>query len=428
MHSHPIQKALLFLTIGALISCNAGNQSVAQSPSPSPASGRTAHALPTKPLPPGFESYKDPQSTGRLIFVKSSDGPASATAAMRQFLSSLHSVFDGPLHVTAATGDPQDTLVQVMLITEIGGQPVDAIASVATTRGSSIAGIMYDHSGSLRTSYSRLSSYFSKEIGQPVQTKEASTEPDLSTWTRRTGGDGSTSVLMPPNWQLASVANGTAILNGPGKEQVVLGFQTFVAPGNPGYAPYMAPEQALGWFLRARGVQLVRISDRENKAQLNPGGQAELMMAEIAQSDGSRYKTACLVMTNPMAMNIWKFFITYIAAPEDRFDAARPTMMGIWNNWKLDPQYVQSHIKHAEETAAQTRAMIMEGAQRSMHAFDNVNEAIDEAIRDVSTMENTGTGKRVETQIGSEQQVIDACRRRGVSCRVVPTNQLVQPQ
>lgn len=86
------------------------------------------------------------------------------------------------------------------------------------------------------------------------------------------------------------------------------------------------------------------------------------------------------------------------------------------------------HLEHAEEVSAQTRAMIMEGAQRSMHAFDNVNEAIDQAIRGVGTMENTDTGKRAETQIGTERAVIDACRRNGMNCREVPVNELVQSQ
>lgn len=151
-------------------------------------------------------------------------------------------------------------------------------------------------------------------------------------------------------------------------------------------------------------------------------------MVEIAQQDGTRYKAVCRVITNPMGMNIWQFHLSSMAAPEDRFETSKPTMTAIWNNWKLDPRYVKEHIEHAEQVAAQTRQMIMEGAQRSMHAFDNVNEAIDQALRGVSTMENTDTGKRAETQIGTERQVLDACRRRGISCREVPTDELVQPQ
>lgn len=423
MHPYRISKALLFVTVAALISCNAGNQSIAQTQSSSAANGRTSSSLPTRALPAGFQSYKDPQGNGRLIYIKSGEGPASARTAMRQFLASLNGVFDGPLHITAATGDPQDTVVQAILSSQMAGQPVEAVAAVATSKGSSIAGLMYDRSGSLRTSYPRLSSYFSKQIGQPVQTK--STAPDLSTWSRRTGGDRSTSVLMPADWELATVASGTAILNGPNKEQVVLGLENFVMPNSSGYAPYMAPEQALAWFLRKSGLQLVRILQHD-PASRNGAGQEELMMVEIAQQDGARYKAVCRVITNPMGMNIWQFHLSSIAAPIDRFEASQPTMVDIWNNWKLDPQYVQQHLKHAEETAAQTRAMIMEGAQRSMHAFDNVNEAIDQAIRGVSTMENTGTGKRAETQIGTERQVIDACRRNGMSCREVPIGELVQ--
>ena len=424
MHPYRIPKALLFIAIAALISCKATNQSIAEMQNPS-TKGKTSHALPARALPQGFESYKDPQSTGRLIYVKSGDGPASAKTAMRQFLASLNGVFDVPLHITTATGDPQDTVVQAVLTTEIAGQPVEAVASVATAKGSSIAGLMYDRSGSLHASYSRLSSYFSKQIGQPVQSKEASAAPDLSSWTRRSGGDGSTSVLAPANWQLASVANGMAVLNGPNKEQVVLGFETFVSPNSRGYAPYMAPEQALAWFLRNNGLQLVQMLQHDPPSR-NASGQEELMMVEVAQQDGSHYKAVCRVITSPMGMNIWQFHLSSIAAPEDHFEASKPTMIAIWNNWKLDPQYVQQHLEHAQEVAAQTRAMIMEGAQRSMHAFDNVNEAIDQAIRGVSTMENTGTGKRAETQIGTERAVIDACRRNSMSCREVPINELLQ--
>ena len=424
MHPYRVQKALLFVTVAALIACKASNPSIAQMQNPSVAGGWSSHALPTRALPAGFEFYKDPQSTGRLIYIKSGDGPASAKTAMRQFLASLNGVFDGPLHITAATGDPQDTVVQALLSTQMDGQPVDAVAAVATSKGSSIAGLMYDRSGSLRASYPRLSSYFSKQIGQPAQTT-TSTAPDLSTWTRRTGGDRSTSVLMPPDWELAAVSSGTVMLNGPNKEQVVLGLENFVMPNSRGYAPYMAPEQALAWFFRNNGLHLVRILQHD-PASRNGGGQEELMMVEIAQQDGSRYKAVCRVITNPMGMNIWQFHLSSMAAPEDRFEAAKPTMVDIWNNWKLDPSFVKKHLDHAEETAAQTRAMIMEGAQRSMHAFDNVNEAIDQAIRGVSTMENTGTGKRAETQIGTERQVIDACRRNGMSCREVPIDELVQ--
>jgi hypothetical protein len=217
-------------------------------------------------------------------------------------------------------------------------------------------------------------------------------------------------------------------VDGPNKEQVVLGLQTFVAPGTPSYAPYMGPEQALQWFTRKNGIQLLRVLDRAPAGQGNAGEQGEFMTVETQTQDGTRYKALALVKTNPMQMNIWKFFISYIAAPEQQFDAEAQAMMGIWKSWKLDSGYVQSSFNHAAQTQAQTRTMMAEHAQHNMHVFDNVNEGIDEAIRGVSTMENTDTGKRFETQIGAEQQVLHACERQGIGCREVPTNQLVQPQ
>lgn len=422
MHRCRIQKALFFVAIGALISCVAKNPISAEGQRPS----SSARSLRTGALPQGFQSYRDPQSTGRLIYVKSGDGATSAKAAMRQFLASLNGVFDGPLQVTAATSDPQDTVVQAVLSTEAGGQPVEAVAAVATAKGSSIAGLMYDRPDSFRASYPRLSSYFSKEIGHPVESRQVSTKPDLSTWKRQSGGDGSTSVLMPADWQLGLVKSGSAVLNGPNKEQVVLGFTTFVMPNTRGYAPYMPPEQALAWFLRNNGLQLERVLQHDPVSPNNGGGQQELMMIEVAQQDGSRYKAVCRVITAPMGMNIWQFHLSSMAAPEDHFEASQPTMVAIWNSWKVDPDWVKSSLNDAAKTAADTRAMIMEGAERSRHAFDNVNESIDQAIRGVSTMENTNTGKRAETQIGTERAVEDACRRNSMSCREVPINELVQ--
>ncbi len=380
-----------------------------------------------KALPRGFESYNDPNGTGRLIFEKKSSGSTSAIATMRQFLSSLKGSFDGPMKIVAATGDPKDTIVQAMLTIQIGGQPVQAVASVAVNQGSSIAGLIYDRPSALRTSYSRLSSYFSKQIGQPAEGSQGSAAPDPSTWQRQSAGDGSAYVSIPPSWKVASSAKGSIGLQGPNHEEVLLGFQTFVTPGSKIYAPYMAPEQALGWFTRLQGIQLLRVLDRAPVSQASAGQKAELITAEF-QHGGSTIKAKAMVRTTPMAMNNWGFQISMVAAPEGEFEAAYPTMASIWNSWSLDPKYVASSFAHAEQVSAQTRQMMMEGAQRSMHAFDNINEAWDQTIRGVSTMENTSTGQRGETQIGTEQQVLHACQAKGLSCRQVPTDELVQPQ
>ncbi len=255
-----------------------------------------------------------------------------------------------------------------------------------------------------------------------------STAPDFASWTRQTGGDHSAAVALPPGWSLFEIAKGTAGVSGPNKEQVVLGFQTFVTPGSRNYAPYMGPEQALQWFLRIQGVRLVRIVDRAPAGQRNAGGQGEFMTVETQTQEGRQYKSLALVMTNLMQMNIWKFYLSYVSAPEPRFDAEAQTMMGIWKSWKLDPGYVQGSLDHAQKTVQQTAAWMGDHIRHNQQVNANVNAGIDNALRGVSVMENTDTGGRGEVQIGTEQQVLRDCERRGMSCREVPTSELVQPQ
>jgi hypothetical protein len=251
---------------------------------------------------------------------------------------------------------------------------------------------------------------------------------DLASWTPQTAGDRSATVVLPPDWKLTAVADGAASVAGPNGQQVILGFQTFVTPGSPTYAPYMGPEQALNWFSRIQGVQLVRLLGRAPAGEMNPSGEAEFFTVVTRQQDGSAYKALALVMTNQMQMDTWRFHISYIVAPVEQFDAAAPTMKAIWNSWKLEGTYVQDSQDRVAQTRADTRDMAMRGAERSGHALDNHYIDFDNTINGVTTMQDTGTGRRYDTQIGTEQQYLRNCQRRGISCRQVPTNELAGPQ
>jgi hypothetical protein len=260
-----------------------------------------------------------------------------------------------------------------------------------------------------------------------VRSTQVSATLDPSSWTRQTGGDNSATVQLPPNWRLSNIASGTTIVEGPDKEQVVLGFQTFVTPGTQNYAPYMGPEQALQWFTRTRGVQLVRILDRAPAGQGNQGGQAELISFET-QLNGVRYKALALVKTNPMQMNTWQFYLSCIGAPEGQFDAEAPIMKSIWQSWKLNSSYVQNSFNDAQRRVNDTAATMNQHILRNQRNNANINAGFDQAINGVNTMRNDSTGQRYDVPIGSEQQFINNCVRRGQDCHQVPTDQLVQPQ
>ncbi len=242
-------------------------------------------------------------------------------------------------------------------------------------------------------------------------------------WTQQASPDRTASVAIPGNWRIVSGSEGVVAIRGPEGESVVLGLQFFVQPNQAGY---MAPEQALGWFLRSNGIQLLGIQGRQ-AVQPNPSEQAEMIVAQT-EEQGHKCKLVAVVRTAQIGMGYWQFHISSLDAPVERFDAAAPTMQKIYNSWKLDPNYVNGHFDHAARVHAQTAASMTAWAQSNVHRWDGFNQETDRILRGQSVMENTDTGKRVETGFGTEQSVLDACRRNGMNCREVPTGELDRPQ
>jgi hypothetical protein len=250
----------------------------------------------------------------------------------------------------------------------------------------------------------------------------ASSPSSGTRWTQLVSPDGSATVALPDNWRIVGGAKGSVAIEGPGSEQIVLGMQTFVTSNQ---APYMAPEQALAWFMRSHGTPLLGIQDRQ--AQHAASGQAELMIVE-SEMQGRKYKGVARVTTSQIGMGNWMLQVTSIGAPAEQFDADFPTMQKIWNSWNLDPNYVRNAFQTAANMRQQTATMVANGAMTRFNGWKPFNESWDQTMRGVSTMENSSLGKRVETPLGSEQQYLNNCTRNGQDCRQVPMNELVQPQ
>ena len=269
-----------------------------------------------------------------------------------------------------------------------------------------------------------------RQYGQPTQYGQ--TPPQVSPaaygsasanrWTSLVSPDGSATVALPADWRIVGGAKGSVEAEGPSSERVILGYQTFVTANQ---APYMAPEQALAWFMRSHGVKLLGIQD--GKAQQASSGQAELMMAET-EIQGRTYKGVVRVTTAQIGMGNWMLQISSMGAPVEQFDADFPTMQKIWNSWSLDPNYVRNAFQTAAAMNQQTAVMMANGAMARFNGWKPFNESFDQTLRGVSTMENSSLGKRVETPLGSEQQYLNNCARNGQDCRQVPMNELVPQQ
>jgi len=250
---------------------------------------------------------------------------------------------------------------------------------------------------------------------------------DLASWRPQTAGDSSATVTLPPDWRLTAVADGSASAAGPNGQQIVLGFQTFITPGSSNYAPYMGPVQALNWITRIQGIQLLRVLDREPAREQNPSGEAEFLTVVTRQPDGATYKGLALVTTTQMQEGTWMLHVSCIAAPVDQFDAAAPTMMAIWNSWKLSGSYVQDGEDRANQTRANTRDQVARDARSAGHSQDNQTRAFINTLNGVDIHQDD-TGQRYEVQFGAEQRFHRDCVSKFRNCSQVPTNELGPPQ
>jgi hypothetical protein len=260
------------------------------------------------------------------------------------------------------------------------------------------------------------------EAGQYAPTSYGSGPASAGGWAQQAAPDGSSTLALPANWRVAGGAKGSVAVVGPSSEQLILGLQTFVTSNQ---APYMPPEQALAWFMRKNGAQLLGIEQHE--VQQANSGQAELIVGE-SELQGQKYKIVARVTTSQIGMGNWMLQISSMGAPVERFDADFPTMQKIWNSWKLNNGYVQGGFQTAANIRSQTAQMATDHAMSTVHRWDDSNADWDQTIRGVTTMENSTLGKRVETRIGTEQQYLNNCARNGQDCRQVPQNELVPQQ
>ena len=158
------------IVLTAALACSLNSSSAAAATSASSAQKSSAAAqfatgpLPDRPLPRGFQSFNDPNTSGRLIYVRFSVGESSARRAMRDCLSALHIYFDGPPQLLAAVGDPQDHVVQVILSANLQGQPVRGVATLVLGQSDATFGLILDRPDSLRSSFQNLSQKLSQQM------------------------------------------------------------------------------------------------------------------------------------------------------------------------------------------------------------------------------------------------------------------------
>jgi hypothetical protein len=430
---------LLFLILILVFVC-AQVPAIAASQKASSSTQSLAGPLPDHSLPRGFQSYNNPQGSGRLLYTKMSSGNNSARAVMRDSLAALRSYFDGPPQLLSAVSDPQDQAVQVMLSANLQGQRVQGVATAVANQSGAAFGVIFDRPQSLRTSFQPLSARLGQEMPANPNGGGLIDLTSPREWKRQTAGDQSAAVDLPPGWQITSLSQGILTITGPRNEFIQFGLIFFVStlPGSQGMAsPYLQPVPAfsylVSYFTRVnlqKGLNFNNVPGRvlevkEVPAPM-PNGRGAYLLQELT-FNGRPTKAFALVYTAPNVMAGWTLYTSFVSAPADLFPGEFGDMMRIWNSWKVDDRVYQRLMQQTLESMNATREILSSGTQRQMHAYDNLEESMDLILKGEERVENKSLGGRADVYTQDTDAVLHACQTRGYECRRVPFDELTKP-
>jgi hypothetical protein len=381
-------------------------------------------------LPNGFQVYNDANGTGRIVFAKFGPGREAATAIMRDCMGGIRGYFDAPPQLLGAIGDPEDHVVQAIWKGQFQGQVVRGFGSVVVGKQGSTFAIIFDKPQAFAGSYPRLAKRLSMEMphdaagGGPV-----SFAPEQS-WRRQSAGDQSAAASVPAGWQVTGCAKGALDIVGPNKESIELGlaWPTFVR-ALPGYrgkvAPYMDPIHALYWYESNLGVPASSNSRIVESTQIPwQNGQAMYILQDVDNNLGHS-RVFALVGTSVIQQgNEWLLYISYVAAPRDRFNEEFATMMKIWGSWKIDDRVFQERLQSALQSMKETNEILHSMNDHTSKVYDETNTAADYVLRGQWPVENTETGERSMLDQGAATALEKYCQDHNLSCRQVPMGQL----
>jgi hypothetical protein len=440
--------ALVMLAAGVFLvaACKSGttDQSQASAPGGGPSAASSSATLQGQrgqqgghSLPNGFQVYNDANGTGRVVFAKFGPGRETATAIMRDCMGGIRGYFDAPPQLLGAIGDPEDHVVQAIWKGTFQGQLVRGVATVAVGKQGSTFAILFDKPQAFAGSYPRLVRRLSQEMphdasggGGPV-----SFAPEQS-WTRETAGDRSAAASVPPGWHVTGCAKGALDIVGPNKEAIELGlaWPTFVRvlPGSRmKTAPYMGPVDALHLYEAGGDYNLMRSSPPsafgrivESTPVQWQNGQALYMLQDVDNNLGQR-RVFALVGTSVIQQgNEWLLYISFVAAPRDRFNEEFATMMKIWGSWKIDDRVFQERLQSALQSMKETNEILHSMNDHTSKVYDETNTAADYVLRGQWPVENTETGERSMLDQNAATALEKYCQDHNLSCRQVPMGQL----
>jgi hypothetical protein len=95
-------------------------------------------------------------------------------------------------------------------------------------------------------------------------------------------------------------------------------------------------------------------------------------------------------------------------------------MREIWNSWSVHPAVLRGRMDAARESMRETYRIWRETMDYRNRVYERANEAWDQVIRGVTTIEDTWSGRRWEVDLGKSDRILRRLNRYGERYRAVP--------
>ena len=101
-------------------------------------------------------------------------------------------------------------------------------------------------------------------------------------------------------------------------------------------------------------------------------------------------------------------------------------MVAIWKSWGINQAVFRERMDAALKSMRETFQIMQSIHDNQTRTYANANQAWDETIRGVTTIQNTVTGARAQVNTGDAQGIMNQLNQQGYNIQAGPLNQMVQ--
>jgi hypothetical protein len=412
------------------------NASAASSTSPvvqqAPASPTRVPQHRTTAPPQDYRAMPHGATSGNLWLARLASQGRDASSLIRNALDQFSGYFGHRPNLQNAIGDRQGTELQVLFNTRVDNLDVQGLAMVMISGTDATIAVAYDEPQRLRHSLPIMLN----EVGTtlPAPPPVARPVPNLQ---QTPFPDGSGSIGLPPGWRIIGATKGMVDVMAPDRSMLALGIhgpamtpqavaqaqqitglQT-ISAGSP-VIPFTDPSSAFPMYWEQMPGLVSQATRRQMPAQRItriiessprpwPGGQAAMIDVEwvLEEANPIHFRSIALFGMQPGYAGNWTFYCSSVSAPVDLFARNVPTLLAIWQSWRVAARVHEERIQQALNDMREVNQIINQVGEQTRASFDAIHADWTENILGTTNVADAEVGELYEVPLYDVEQIVE---------------------